>query len=269
LALLVPSNGVVMDAVLRLVLTVVARVAGALLSPNRNRRSSSRSFEMLGNLSPRATLPISTVAKAYYARHRFDGAAARAGILRNLSSAVQFRLNDNRGRQGRQVPLLVITIMSPVLEHNLDKAGGNLGTEEREAVQADHILGTFEQVLFAFCTTDNGRRRGVANDEELGKILFTNQRIIFYCRSERLRPCAKMYPYSALVSTSIPLTTAQGEDDEEFARLKLRDVDGYPHSPSSKYLWIYVKMTRAKDIRDLSEATASTDRNTMFRNLGL
>jgi hypothetical protein len=170
-----------MDAVLCLVLTVVARVAGALLFPNRNRPSSSRSFEMLGDLSPRATLPVSTVAKAYYARHRFDGAAARAGILRNLSSAVQFRLNDNRGRQGRQVPLLVITTMSSALGHNLDKAGGNLGTEEREAVQADHILGPNERVLFAFCTTDTRDRR------ELGKILFTNQRIVFYCRSERWR----------------------------------------------------------------------------------
>jgi hypothetical protein len=167
------------------------------------------------------------------------------------------------------VPLLAITIMSSALGHNLDKAGGNLGTEEREAVQADHILGPFEQVLFAFCTTDNGRRRGVGNDEELSKILFTNQRIVFYCRSERWRPCANMYPYSALVSTSIPLTTAQGEDDEELACLKFRDVDGYPRGPSSKYLWIYLKMTRAKDIRDLSEATASTDRNTLFRNLRL
>jgi hypothetical protein len=252
-----------MDAVLRLVLTWVERDLGALLSPNRNRRSSSRSFEMLGNLSPRATLPISTVAKAFYTRHRSGGAGARAGILRDISSAVQFRLNDNRGRQARQVPLLAITIMSSALGHNLDKAGGNLGTEEREAVQADHILGTNERVLFALCSTDTRDRR------ELGKILFTNQRIVFYCRSERWKPRAKMYPYSALVSTSIPLTTAQGEDDEELACLKFRDVDGYPRGPSSKYLWIYLKMTRAKDIRDLSEATASTDRNTLFRNLVL
>jgi hypothetical protein len=153
--------------------------------------------------------------------------------------------------------------MPPALGHNLDAAEGNLGQEEREAVQADNILGPSECVLYAFCTTHNSRTTSPLRSE-CGKILFTNQRIVYYCLP-RSRICrANVYPYTTLVSVSFPLIEAEVRIFSKLASLKFHNVHCCAENIHADCTFVHVMLSRTEDIRDLSAATACMDRVPRF-----
>jgi hypothetical protein len=153
----------------------------------------------------------------------------------------------------------VITTMPPALGHNLDTAKGNLGQEEREVVQADNILGPSEYVLYAFCTTHDSRTSDHVSGD-VGKILFTSQRIVYYCLP-RSRICrANVYPYTTLVSVSFPLIEAKVKVFSKLAVLKFRNVHCCAQIVHADYTLVHVKLSRTEDIWELSAATACMDR---------
>jgi hypothetical protein len=153
--------------------------------------------------------------------------------------------------------------MSSAREDGLDTAKGNLGPKELEAVQkeAHHILGPLEVVLYAFCTA--GAKAAHTNpSSEPGIVLFTTHRII-YSTSTRTRQSDSstylFYPYSALVSVSLHLTTAERAATSTSTYLKFRDVE-FPAKQYEEHVWIFVETTSAEDIQHLSAATLCMNR---------
>jgi hypothetical protein len=157
-----------------------------------------------------------------------------------------------------------VTIMSATQTHALDTAKGSLGQKEREAVkrEAHLILGPSEVVRYAFCTSGVSRDY-VTKTSEPGRILFTTHRIIFYDVS-RTRGLGSNtyfhYPFSALVSVSLPLAAAKLEICSALPYLKFRGVDCNLLQENATHVWIFVKITNFEEIRDLSAATDSMDR---------
>jgi hypothetical protein len=151
--------------------------------------------------------------------------------------------------------------MSSTLGHGFDTVKGNLTLEERMAVADDakNIFGPAELVLYGFRT--EGVRIDVNNlDGDLGKILFTTYRIVFYNESRNRGQCANIYPYSALVSMTFPCSRSPGRTFDALPSLKFREVDCTDFPLGGLHKWIFVRMTSLTDLRHLSAATLYMDR---------
>jgi hypothetical protein len=151
--------------------------------------------------------------------------------------------------------------MSFTLGHGFNTVKGNLTLEERTAVADDakNLFGQKEVVLYGF-RTEGVRIDDKIWDGDLGKILFTTYRIVFYNESKSRRPCANIYPYSALVSMTLPYSLTPGRVFDALPCLKFREVDCNEHPRGGLHKWIFVRMTSLTDLRHLSAATLCMDR---------
>jgi hypothetical protein len=151
--------------------------------------------------------------------------------------------------------------MSSTLGHGFNTVKGNLTLEERTAVADDakNLFGPKEVVLYGF------RTEGVRIDDkiwegDIGKVLFTTHRIVFYNESRNRGQCANIYPYSALVSMTFPCSRSPGRTFDALPCLKFREVDCNEHPRGGLHKWIFVRMTSPTDLRHLSAATLCMDR---------